>query len=258
MPAFAAVLLDAENLRLAESEEHFIQNCCQYPLRLKIAIANWKNMGTQDAVYHLRGWHLCQVPAGTNNADGRLIALGSTLPFRNPDLAEVVVVSTDWLLNQLCTELVNQGMVVHQASRAGKWLHVTKYGATDSTASVFTSNNAAAPVFIPNPVVQTGASVQAQYQPDQPSSLAVPFELPTTLKTVSELKTATQFILKIIAGKTGIVSLVELGAEFKRCYGIGIREACQHVGSKQKPAAFFKSAGFKIVSEQTNVFFQVS
>ncbi|HEY9641709.1 MAG TPA: hypothetical protein V6C57_14575, partial [Coleofasciculaceae cyanobacterium] len=77
--AIAILLLDAENIKLSAEEEQFLQNSCNYSIQIKIAFANWRNMGKYDLDFHARGYQLIHVPAGKNSADMKMTAIGSSI-----------------------------------------------------------------------------------------------------------------------------------------------------------------------------------
>ncbi|MDD1429441.1 NYN domain-containing protein, partial [Dolichospermum sp. ST_sed9] len=85
-PGIAILLLDAENLQLNISTEKFLSTICNCPLQIKIAFANWSNRGKLDIELHERGYDLIHVPAGRDNADGKMIALGSSIHERYPNI----------------------------------------------------------------------------------------------------------------------------------------------------------------------------
>ncbi|MEB3147612.1 MAG: hypothetical protein VKL60_01140, partial [Sphaerospermopsis sp.] len=89
------LLLDAENLQLNINTEKFLGTICQCPIQVKIAFANWSNRGKLDVELHERGYDLIHVPAGRDNADGKMIAFGSSIHELYPKAKEVFVCSSD-------------------------------------------------------------------------------------------------------------------------------------------------------------------
>ncbi|MEH2113299.1 IS1/IS1595 family N-terminal zinc-binding domain-containing protein [Nostoc sp.] len=120
------LLLDAENLKLDINSELFLASICEYPLQVKIAFANWKNpsIGKQDIELYNRGYQLLHVPEGKNSADAKMIAFGACVLRSYPTVKEILVCSSDGILNHLCNELQNQGLIVYWVRRQGQSLHI--------------------------------------------------------------------------------------------------------------------------------------
>lgn len=113
----AILLLDAENLQPDLETEKFLARTCTYPLRVKIAFANWRKLGKYDQELHDRGYDLMHVPAGNDMADGKMIAIGSSIHEHYPTAREVLVCSSDKVMTSLCTKLRQKGLVVYQVRR---------------------------------------------------------------------------------------------------------------------------------------------
>lgn len=122
--AIAILLLDAENLQLNTETEKFLTTVCTYPLQVKIAFANWCSMGKLDVELHGRGYDLIHVPAGRDNADGKMIAFGSSIHDYYPKVREVLVCSSDKVMTNLCNHLQQNGLVVYQVSKQERNLTV--------------------------------------------------------------------------------------------------------------------------------------
>ncbi len=120
------LLLDAENLKLDINSELFLASICEYPLRVKIAFANWRNpsIGKQDIELYNRGYQLVHVPEGKNSADAKMIAFGACILRSYPTVKEILVCSSDGILIHLCNELQNQGLIVYWVRRQGQTLHI--------------------------------------------------------------------------------------------------------------------------------------
>ncbi|WP_138500363.1 NYN domain-containing protein [Nostoc sp. PA-18-2419] len=120
------LLLDAENLKLDINSELFLASICEYPLKVKIAFANWKNssIGKQDVELYNRGYQLIHVPGGKDGADAKMIASGARILQSYPAVKEILVCSGDGILIHLCNELQNQGLIVYWVRRQGQSLHV--------------------------------------------------------------------------------------------------------------------------------------
>lgn len=110
------LLLDAENLRLDSKIENFLAKNCQYPLQIKIAFANWKtpNLSKQDFELNERGYQLIHVPEGKDSADGKMIAVGSSIFLQYPTVQEIFICSNDTIFINLCTELENKGFTIYR------------------------------------------------------------------------------------------------------------------------------------------------
>jgi hypothetical protein len=123
------LLLDLENIKIDTKIEKFLSRLCRYPLQIRLAFANWRNpsLAGLDAELHRRGYQLIHVPTGANNADAKMLAVGSSLFLRYPNAKEVLVCSSDTLLIHLCNELVSQGLTVYRVWRQDKNLAVCNY-----------------------------------------------------------------------------------------------------------------------------------
>lgn len=111
------LLLDAENLNKFDAHiEKFLAGLSPYPLGVKIAFANWKNTSGDSELYE-RGYQMIHVPLGKNSADAQMLAMGSAIRLHYPQAKEVFICSSDWLLNHLCNELQNQGLMVYRVRR---------------------------------------------------------------------------------------------------------------------------------------------
>jgi hypothetical protein len=115
--AIAVLLLDAENLQPDAETEKFLATICQHPLRVKIAFANWRKLGKQDIEFHNRNYDMFHVPEGSDMADGKMIAVGSSIREHYPSAREILVCSSDKVMSNLCTKLHQQGLVVYQVRK---------------------------------------------------------------------------------------------------------------------------------------------
>jgi hypothetical protein len=114
------LLLDAENLQISTYTEKFLATICTCPIQVKIAFANWSNRGKLDVDLHERGYDLIHVPSGRDNADGKMIAFGSSIHERYPNVKEVFVCSSDKVMTNLCNNLQQRGLIVYQVSQQGE------------------------------------------------------------------------------------------------------------------------------------------
>lgn len=115
--AIALLLLDAENLQLEVEAERFLSRICPYPIHIKIAFANWRSLGKQDLELHERGYDLIHVPGGRDNADGKMIAMGSAIREHYPTVKAVLVCSSDKVMTNLCNKLQQQGITVYSVKK---------------------------------------------------------------------------------------------------------------------------------------------
>lgn len=120
----AILLLDAENLQLDADTEKFLADVCTYSIQIKIAFANWRNMGKQDIEFHKRGYELIHVPAGKDSADVKMATVGSSIFVHYPTAKEVLVCSSDGVLTHLCTTLQTHGLTVYQVRKLGDTITV--------------------------------------------------------------------------------------------------------------------------------------
>ncbi|WP_211293182.1 NYN domain-containing protein [Brunnivagina elsteri] len=113
------LLLDAENLQLNPETEKFLTTICNSPIQIKVAFANWCRKGKLDAELHQRGYDLIHVPSGKDNADGKMIAFGSSICDRFPNAKEVLVCSSDNVMTNLCNHLQQNGLTVYRVIKQG-------------------------------------------------------------------------------------------------------------------------------------------
>lgn len=111
------VLLDAENMTLPAALETVLQNIGQYPIRYRLAFANWQKLGDRDQILYQRGYQLVHVPSGKNSADIKMSIDGVLISLRNPLIREVFVCSTDSDLMHLSHSLIGQGITPYRVCR---------------------------------------------------------------------------------------------------------------------------------------------
>lgn len=122
--AMAVLLLDAENLPLNVETENFLAGCCTYPIRIKIAFANWRSMGKQDSEYHGRSYELIHVPASKDSADIKMAIVGASIFLHYPTAKEVLICSSDKALLHLRNTLQAQGLSVYLVRKQGETITV--------------------------------------------------------------------------------------------------------------------------------------
>ncbi|AFZ19969.1 NYN domain-containing protein [Allocoleopsis franciscana] len=120
----AILLLDAENLQINANTEKFLEGICNYPIQIKIAFANWRNMGKQDVEFHNRGYELIHVPAAKDSADVKMATVGSSIFVHYPTAREVLVCSSDGVLTHLCNTLQTHGLNVYQIRQQGNIINI--------------------------------------------------------------------------------------------------------------------------------------
>ena len=111
------ILLDAENLSLDYPLEAIVQKNSRYPIQVKYAFANWRNLGKQDSAFHQRGYHLIHVPPDKNNADLKMTSFGLSLALSDARIREVFVCSSDRDLHHLSNSLLSNGLQCYRVFR---------------------------------------------------------------------------------------------------------------------------------------------
>lgn len=111
--AIAILLLDAENLQLDAAGEKILAEVCTYPIQIKVAFANWRNLGKKDLEFHGRGYELIHVPPGKDSADLKMATVGSSIFVHYPTAKEILVCSSDGVMTHLCTTLQTHGFTVY-------------------------------------------------------------------------------------------------------------------------------------------------
>jgi len=122
--SLSVLLLDTENIYIDINSEKILGRVCQYPIKLKFAFGNWRNLGKKDIEFYERGYELLHVPPGKNSADLKMISFGSSIWLNYPNAKEVLICSSDGDLNHLSTALQNHGIIVYKVSRRGNELVV--------------------------------------------------------------------------------------------------------------------------------------
>jgi hypothetical protein len=125
--AIAILLLDAENLQIDAKTEQFLARNCTHPIQIKIAFANWRNMGKQDVELHKRGYELIHVPAGKDSADVKMATVGSSIFVHYPTAKEVLVCSSDKVMTHLCTTLKTHGLTVYLVHKKENFIQVLNH-----------------------------------------------------------------------------------------------------------------------------------
>ena len=123
--AIAILLLDAENMQVDAETEQFLAGLCEHPIQIKIAFANWRNLGKHDIELHERGYELIHVPPGKNSADVKMATVGSSIFVHYPKAREVFVCSCDGVLTHLCNTLKTHGLSVYRVRKYRDTIEVT-------------------------------------------------------------------------------------------------------------------------------------
>lgn len=121
---FAILLIDAENISLDINLETILAEICQYPIKIKLAFANWRSLGKKDLEFHQKGYEMIHVPQGKNSADLKMITVGASIWGHYPMAKEFIVCSSDGDLNHLSIALQNNGLTVYRVSRKGDQITV--------------------------------------------------------------------------------------------------------------------------------------
>lgn len=199
--AIAVLLLDAENIHLPEAAEDWIAQFCHYPLQTKIAVGNWRNLGSRDQTLHQQGYQMIHVPSGKNGADLKMTAVGASLLLFAPKVKEVVVCSSDGDLDHLKQTLSTQGLKVYQVRQQNSSLVLTN--GRPQALSTF-------PLMKPAAVPSLSAGLEF---------------LKTYLTGVSDAP----------------VLLGVVGAAFRQHFNIPLHQFIVHHGFNQKPKVFLES-----------------
>ncbi|KZL51672.1 MULTISPECIES: NYN domain-containing protein [Cyanophyceae] len=209
-PAIAILLLDAENLQLNAKMEKFLTTVSSYPLQVKIAFANWSKMGKRDVELHQRGYELIHVPVGKDNADGKMIALGSSVHERYNHAKEVIVCSSDKVMTNLCNQLQQNGLMVYQAIKKGEVL-ILLNSSTGKQITQFPNSSAEIPT-IEQFLQQIKQLVKAEQEDNQIYWVKL-----STLSKIYKNKynfTITQVVSKHLPGKKARDIFINYPAEF--------------------------------------------
>lgn len=185
--SIAILLLDAENIRLSPIEEGLLFRFSTYPVRAKIAFANWRSLGKHDLDFHDRSYQMIHVPTGKNAADIQMTAIGASLFFHYPNAKEVFVCSSDAHLVTLCNLLQTQGWKVHAVRKWG-----AKFTLADWT----------------NGKIQIFSLTRSEFDPHD--------EL--------EQKLAKLLLALTARNPSGSISLGVLASQFKKQYGSGVTD----------------------------------
>ncbi|AFY57681.1 hypothetical protein Riv7116_5298 [Rivularia sp. PCC 7116] len=128
----AALLIDAENTEITTETEQFLTDFSTSPIQIKIAFANWQNMGTKDNEFHQRDYDLMHVPCCQDNADQKIIAFGWTIDKYFPKVKEVLLCASDNVMKNLCNYLQDKDLTVYHVSQHASNLTILN-GTTNET-----------------------------------------------------------------------------------------------------------------------------
>ncbi|MEO1432057.1 MAG: hypothetical protein AAFV71_23945 [Cyanobacteria bacterium J06633_8] len=115
--AIALLLIDAENTEITTETEQFLTNFSTSPIQIKIAFANWQNMGSKDSEFHQRDYDLIHVPCEKDNIDEKIIAFASKIDKYFPQVKEILLSASDNVMTNLCNHLQHKGLTVYQISQ---------------------------------------------------------------------------------------------------------------------------------------------
>ena len=121
-----ALLLDVENFCLKLDLEQYLRAYCNYPIKIKLAVANWRNnaIANLDSFLHQQRYQLIHVPKGKNAADAQIITLGTSLLLQYPEIAEIIVVSRDSIFTYLHHNLIRLGCTTYQVYQQSKNIYI--------------------------------------------------------------------------------------------------------------------------------------
>ncbi|NJN20253.1 MAG: NYN domain-containing protein [Leptolyngbya sp. RL_3_1] len=128
-PDAGLLLLDAENMKLPDGLEDFLEEIGQYPIRYHLAFGNWGKLGKRDQELHQRGYQMVHVPSGKNSADIKMSLDATVISLRNPSIREVFICSKDSDLLHLENALLNLGITPYRVSRHGDRFEVLNIAA---------------------------------------------------------------------------------------------------------------------------------
>ncbi len=125
----AALLLDAENFSRQLDLEKYLKGYCNYPLAIKLAVANWQNksLANLDLILHKQRYQLIHVPKAKNAADAQILTLGTSLLFQYPQITEVIIVSNDSIFDYLHKTLISLGCKTYKVYQKSKNIYVQDF-----------------------------------------------------------------------------------------------------------------------------------
>lgn len=100
-PPISAIIVDHENIPVSQELENLVQSQAQYPLRIKIAIANFTNRQKCTKRLHEEGYIQLNVPQFTNSADAQVIIAGCFFFLSHPNLKQIFICSQDRMFEHL-------------------------------------------------------------------------------------------------------------------------------------------------------------
>ena len=140
-----AILLDVENFPFKLDLAQHLKAYCQYPVTIKLAVANWQNnsISKLDKYFHQQGYQLIHVPKGKNSADGQLLTLGASLLLNYPHIREVAIASQDSIFNYLHQTLNAQGCNTYKIYHRSGTIYLDDHATNKSSviAKVEVNNN---------------------------------------------------------------------------------------------------------------------
>jgi hypothetical protein len=224
--AIAILLLDAENIVLSRDAESWLEQHCEYPLSLKFAFGNWKNLGKRDEELHQRGYQLLHVPQGKNHADDKMTIIGSSILVHLPTIKQAIVCSNDNDLENLRHTLRFQGLDVSLLQKHQQILQLTNCKTKQSITRTLTSSTQALPSPTQMPSVQQGTEYCQHYL-------------------------ANSGVTKL--------SISELSSAFSKFHGLPISAFVKHHKLAKTSKAFFQqSTQFKVTAVKGNSQWYVS
>jgi hypothetical protein len=129
LPLTAAVLLDVENFCLKLDLEEYLKCYCTYPITIKFAVANWQNkaISNLDLYLHQQRYQLIHVPKAKDGADAQILTLGTSLLLQYPQIAEMIIVSHDSIVNYLHQSLQVLGCKTYKVYQESGHIYIHNF-----------------------------------------------------------------------------------------------------------------------------------
>ncbi|MGL5076401.1 MAG: NYN domain-containing protein [Waterburya sp.] len=125
----AAILLDVENFCLKLDLEEYLKCYCTYPITIKFAVANWQNnaISNLDLYLHQQRYQLIHVPKAKDGADAQILTLGTSLLLQYPQIAEMIIVSHDSIVNYLHQSLQALGCKTYKVYQESSNIYIHNF-----------------------------------------------------------------------------------------------------------------------------------
>jgi hypothetical protein len=129
LPLTAAILLDVENFCLKLDLEEYLRGYCIHPITIKFAVANWQNsaISNLDLYLHQQRYQLIHVPKAKDGADAQILTLGTSLLLQYPQIAEMIIVSHDSIVNYLHQSLQALGCKTYKVYQQSSHIYIHNF-----------------------------------------------------------------------------------------------------------------------------------